>query len=75
MELGWFIFGLIAGLVCGGVGISLWYDYKKPYGILKIDHSDPSKDIYRFEIEDFRDLNKKDRILLEVDNNADLSQK
>ena len=75
MELGWFILGLISGIVCGSLAISLWYDYKKPYGTLRIDHSNPSKDIYRFEIDDFEDLHNRDRIILDVDNKADLSQK
>lgn len=75
MELGWFIFGLLMGLTLGGVGMSFWHDVKKPYGTLRIDHSNPSRDIYRFEIEDFGDLRKRKRIILDVDNDADLSQK
>ena len=44
-------------------------------GTLKVDHSNPEKDIYRFEIDRFDDLNKKKRIVLKVDHSADLSQK
>ena len=56
MELGWFIFGFVMGLVLGGVSISFWHDVKKPYGVLRIDHSDPTKDIYRFELSDLKDV-------------------
>ena len=44
-------------------------------GTLKIDHSDPEKDIYRIDIEDLDKLSKKKLIILKIDNNADLSQK
>lgn len=44
-------------------------------GTLKIDHSDPEKDIYRIDIKDLDKLSKKKLIILKIDNNADLSQK
>ena len=44
-------------------------------GKLKIDHSNPEKDIYRLEIEDLDSLNKKKHVTLKVIHNADLSQK
>ncbi len=75
MELGWFIFGFLMGLVLGGVSVSFWHDVKKPYGTLRIDHSDPSKDVYRFELSDLNDVCKRKRIILDVDNEADFSQK
>lgn len=43
-------------------------------GTLRIDHSDPEKDIYRIEIDNLDKLSKKKRIILKVDNDADLSQ-
>lgn len=75
MELGWFIFGFVMGLVLGGVSISFWHDVKKPYGVLRIDHSDPTKDVYRFELSDLRDVTKRKRIILDVDNDADISRR
>ena len=42
-------------------------------GTLKIDHSNPDKDVYRFEIDKIDNLHKKKRIILKVDNKADLS--
>jgi len=60
-----FVLGLIFGRVLP----------RKAVGVLKIDHTNPNKDVYRFEIDDFDKLNKKRRILLAVDHNANLSHK
>lgn len=43
-------------------------------GTLKIDHSNPEKDVYRLEIDDLEGLTKKRKIVLKVDNRANLSQ-
>lgn len=66
------VFGLIAilvlfmlGFFCGRVGTD---------GTLKIDHSNPRKDLYRIEIDDIYNLPKKKRVVLQVEDNADLSQ-
>lgn len=50
---------------------SLW----PTVGVLRIDHSNPEKDVYRFDIENLDSLSCKNRIVLKVDNNADLSPK
>lgn len=47
----------------------------KKYGVLKIDHSNPEKDVYRFEIDNIENICKKKFIVLKIDNNADLSPK
>lgn len=44
-------------------------------GVLRIDHSNPEKDVYRFEINDLDKLNKKRRIVLKIDHKANLSSK
>lgn len=43
-------------------------------GTLKIDHSNPEKDVYRLEIDDLESLSKKHKIVLKVDSRANLSQ-
>lgn len=43
-------------------------------GTLKIDHSNPEKDVYRFEIDDLSKLDNKSRIVLKIDHDAKLSQ-
>ena len=62
--LGGFVFGMLFHKF-----ISILF----PGGALKIDHSNPEKDVYRFVIDDLDSLNKKKRILLVIDHNADLS--
>ena len=44
-------------------------------GDLRIDHSNPDKDIYRVEIPDLDVLKHKRYVELKIDHNADLSQK
>lgn len=44
-------------------------------GKLKIDHSNPEKDLYRFEIDDLDKLTNKKRIIVKIVHNANLSQK
>ena len=46
--------------------------YSKIDGILKIDHSDSKKDVYRIEIGDLDILPHKKHIVLKVENDADL---
>lgn len=43
-------------------------------GVLRIDHSNPDKDVYRIEIDDLDKLSKKKRVYLRIDHNADLRQ-
>ena len=43
-------------------------------GTLRIDHSNPEKDVYRIEINNLEDLSRKKRVILDVDNRAILSQ-
>ena len=66
------------GFLCASVFIYIGtciYKLIRADGTLEVDHSDPDKDVYRFVITDLESLNKKKRIVLFVDNNADLSQK
>lgn len=65
-----FIIGVVVGTVISVIINGL----KKSYGVLKIDTSDPAKDKYRIYIDDLDNLNKKKKLLLSIDHNADLSQ-
>ena len=56
-----FLIGMIVGYFCFK---------KKPEGTLRIDHSNPEKDIYRFEIDDLDKLNSKTRVVLNIDHKA-----
>lgn len=71
MNYIWLLGGFVGGSLFGWVIRRM----KPTAGTLRIDHSNPEKDVYRFDINDFDSLSKKKRIVLLVDNNADLSQK
>lgn len=71
MEYIWFLVGVIVGSIVS----SIRYWRKRTSGTLRIDHSNPEKDIYRFEVDGIENLAKKKEIILKIDNNADLSQK
>ena len=63
--------GLLIASLIGNV-FSIYY-IKRTCGTLKIDRSNPEKDVYRFDVDNLDSLSKKKRIVLKVDNNADLS--
>lgn len=68
----WTIIGCVFAGVLIGIGLT---EFKhRTIGTLKIDHTDPSKDVYRFEIDNLSVLDKKTVITLRVDHHADLSQ-
>lgn len=73
MEQAILIFAI--GFLSGMIANELFHHLKKACGILRIDHSNPDKDTYRFEIDNLDELSKKKIIVLKVDNNADLSQR
>lgn len=66
---------LICGLIIGMFLAFIFNRTQTSCGTLRIDHSNPEKDVYRFDVDDLDKLSKKKRIILKVDNNADLSQK
>ena len=57
-----------------GVVITLVVISRLSAGIIKIDRTNPDKDVYRLEIDDLDKLAKKKYILLRVNPKADLSQ-
>lgn len=65
---------LLIGIFAGSLITSIIFFIKSSSGTLKIDHSNPQKDVYRFEIKDLDKLNKKKYVRLKIDNNANLSQ-
>lgn len=67
----WVIF--IVGILVGMVIAVIIYTACKTAGVLKIDHTNPDKDIYRIEIDDLSKLDHKSRIILKIDHDADLS--
>ena len=61
---------LVVSLLCNVVGMTY---LRHTCGTLKIDRSNPAKDLYRFDIDNLDALSNKKRIVLKVDNKADLS--
>ena len=67
------VFGCLAiGILIGVVIALLW---RPTDGVIRIDHSNLEKDLYRFEIDSLEKLEKKKKIILKIDHYADLSQK
>ena len=62
----------LAGFLTGGAVVSCIL-YSKIDGILKIDHSNLEKDVYRIEIGDLDILPYKKHIILKVENDVNLS--
>lgn len=64
------------GFVVGAVLMFLYFRVtSKISGTLRIDRTNPDKDIFRFDVDDLDSLANKKKINLKVDNNAKLSQK
>lgn len=71
----WLVVGIIVGMIATGVFSAVFRKLRTACGTLKIDHSNPEKDVYRLDIGDLDKLSNKKRVVLKVDNRADLSQK
>lgn len=59
------------------VGYILCYIFLVPktFGTLRIDHTNPEKDVYRIDIDELDKLVETKKIVLKVDNHANLTQK
>ena len=69
----WYCFATVGGMLFGMIATALYFRMKFTSGTLRIDHSNPAKDVYRFEIDDLDKLNKKRKIVLKIDHHANLS--
>lgn len=67
------VIGFIGGILIGAILYKLIFMFRSRKGVLRIDHSNPEKDVYRFEIDGIADTSTK-RFILKVDHGADLSQ-
>lgn len=65
----------LAGVVVGVPMTMIAYKLLNHAGTLRIDSSDPDKEVYRFDVDNLDILSKKKVVWLKVDKNADLSQK
>ena len=65
---------VVSSLV-GSIVTVLIIFFKSAHGTLRIDHSDPNKDIYRLDLDDLDVLTRKKLVILDIDHHANLSQK
>ena len=68
-----YIMLLISCMISSIVTIIL-RNWKTSSGTLRIDHTNPDKDVYRIEIDDIDSLKGKRYLRLNIDHNANLSQ-
>ena len=71
MEFGlWlmFIFGAIVGFL-----LACLFALRLLVGTLRIDHDNPEKDVYRFDVTDIDALAKRKYILLQVESDSHFS--
>lgn len=65
----------LVGSALGSLITSAIYLLRTTTGTIRIDRSNPAKDLYRFDLNGPIDtLFKKDRVIFKVDHHADLSQ-
>ena len=70
------VVAFLIGVIVGCVITAIWEECRTAHGVLRIDHSDPEKDVFRFDLTDQLDqLEAKTRVAFKIDNGADLSQK
>lgn len=68
------VIAFLVGMAIGMFIINLIWSMQKTTGTLRIDHSNPERDLYRFEIDDLENISSKKRITLHIDHNAYFSQ-
>lgn len=64
----------LAGIIVGLLLMAVIVSVRSSFGTLRIDSSNPEKDIHRLDIHDLDSIPKKKYIILRVDKNAKLSQ-
>ena len=67
----WFTLGALVEAIIS----SIWQVIRSTRGVLRIDHSNPAKDVYRIELDNLDAINRKKYVELKIDHDAHLSQK
>lgn len=70
----WYLW-LTIGVISGSIITNIIIHIRSSYGVLRIDRSNPGKEIWQYVIDDPEKLVNKKRIFLRIDQNANLSQK
>lgn len=66
----WFVLGYLAGGLTVTLVMWLVIFRRSGKGILRIDHSNPERDIYRFETQGLEQIDNKRYIILQIDHHA-----
>ncbi len=69
------VFAFVLGVFIDTLATYVYNCVRSARGVLRIDHSNPQKDLYLFEIDDIEKLGKKKYVNLKIDHKANLSQK
>lgn len=70
-----YLLWFVVGVSIGSIIASIIFYVRSSNGTLRIDCTNPEKDVYRLEIDDLDKLSKKKHVILKIDSHADLSQK
>lgn len=70
MEMIIFLIGMSVGSIIATITMHIF----SASGTLRIDHNNPDKDIYRIEIDSTDAIDKRTRMYLKIDHNANFSQ-
>ena len=65
----------LLGVFIGSLISTVLFHIRTARGVLKIDRFNNDKDIYRLEINNLDELDKKSKVLLKIEHDADLSQR
>lgn len=65
---------VIAAFVVGIVTTCLIFTKSRTYGVLRIDKTNPSKTLYRFEVNSLENIEKKKKIVLKIISITDISR-
>lgn len=66
---------LALGLVIGAAVSTLFMHFRAGHGTLHVDHSDPKKDTYRFNLDRLDELDKKQIFIMRVKHDTNATQK
>ena len=64
----YYLLGMVVGVILSYIAHTTF----GCFGAIKIDHTNPDKDIYRLELKELDDLPKQKYIVLKVDNNDEI---
>jgi hypothetical protein len=70
-----YLIGFVAGVVMYAIVLIVTDCRRSAWGTLRINYSDPNKDVYSINVDNLECLNNKKRVVLIIKHEDDLSQK